>query len=420
MGAPLADVRVALLALTWLGPWADAGGSVQGQARFEKIAGSPAAGHKLLYEWDLFVSPDHGEMVGPYRRLGAPPGQPPRGDGYYRVDGLPAGSYSLYVSQPDFFASPRVVPGVAVRDGQVTVLAIDLDVDYSTYFRKADQWTDWQPDWYQTFTARGTAVRGVSFVLAGAGRYRGRKATVTVLADNGHDDVRKWTPIGRAADASIGADSDEWVRWPSGQVPLKPGRQYAVHIHVDGGMAVYKRDKDEVSYKAGRAHGPDGRPRDFDLNVTVFTDRRGQRVTHTRRSPGPGRFEGSLSGTVWGQTFVASGTSLAAADLFAASGQRRLVLTWRIRTGGPEGKPLGPAKRTEGAYFASNTRLVGVSYGPGQVKLVPGRTYCVEVGSAGGFTPYVLEPRNAYPDGRACRGRAPTDFDLAMTIVEYQ
>ena len=59
------------------------------------------------------------------------------------------------------FASPQVVPDVEIRNAQVTQLNVDLDVDYSTYYRDSGQWTDWGPwDWYQTFTAQGTSVRG--------------------------------------------------------------------------------------------------------------------------------------------------------------------------------------------------------------------------------------------------------------------
>lgn len=417
--ARLCAVAIAMIASA--GPLrAGARGAIVGQGRFERIAGNPAVGHKLLYEWNVFLSPRDGSTVGPCRRLGAPPGAAARGDGYFRFDGVPDGRYSLYLSQPDFFASPQVVPSVDVRAGSTATVPIDLDVDYSTYFRKSGQWTDWQTDWYQTFTARGTAVRGVSFVLAGAGRYKGRQAGVTILADNGDADVRRWQPIGRAADGKIGADSDEWVRWPSGAVPLAPGRQHAVWLHVDGGMAVYKRDKDASSYKGGKAHGPDGRPRGFDLNVTVFVDRGGQRVTHTRRSPGPGVFHGELSDAAWGQTFVAKGRGLAAADLFAASGERDLVVTWRIRKGGPEGPQVGPTKRTQGAYFAASTRLLGVSYSPGQIPLVPGSTYYLEVSTPGRLTPYVQEAWDAYGDGRAYRSGRPVAHDLAMTIVEYR
>ncbi|MHC4890061.1 MAG: carboxypeptidase-like regulatory domain-containing protein [Planctomycetota bacterium] len=391
---------IIIAALTTSGQFTHASGWITGQGRFEKITGVPSMGHQS-------------------RRLGAPPGQPPTGDGYYRIDNLPAGIYSVYVNQPDFFASPKVVPNVEILDGQETVVNVDLDLDYSTYFRDSGQWTDWQWDWYQTFLATGTSVRGVSWMMAGWGEYDGDVATIGILEDNGDPDVRNWTLLGSKTDNSISSDSDEWVRWPSGQIPLMPGKQYAVHINVTGGCAIYKRDKDGSSYPHGKAYDLNGNQQNYDLNVTVFVDRNNQSVTHTRLGPGPGLFDGGLSDIRWGQTFVATGTSLAAADLFAASGDENFDLTWRIRQGGPSGAQVGPTKTTQGAYFASSTDLVGVSYNPNDVMLVPGEIYCIEVSDTGNFTPYIQESENSYPDGAAFRNGVTTAHDLAMTIVEY-
>ena len=155
-------------------------------------------------------------------------------------------------------------------------------------------------------------------------------------------------------------------------------------------MAIYKRDKDGESYQGGQAYGPDGNPRDFDLNITVFTDR-DTMVTHTTRSPGPGHFDGALSETCWGQTFVATGTALAAADLFAAAAFDDITMDWVIRREGPGGDIIGGSKTTKGAYFASSTKLFGVSYGRGEIPLVPGETYFIEIRGSAAFTP--LRPR---------------------------
>jgi len=396
-------------------------GWITGQGRFEKIATNPSAGYVYLYEWDLFVCPSQPNQIGPSRRLGAPPGQPPRGDGYYRVDGLPAGRYCLYVNQPDFFACPKVVPDVTVPADSGVVVNIELDVDYSTYFQDTahSQWTDWQWTWYQTFRATGTSVRGVSWKMAGAGLYRNTWAEVAILEDNGDPDVRAWKLLGAKTNNALGADADNWVRWPSGQIPITPGKNYAVRIWVNGGCAIYKRDKDSASYPFGRAYDHNGSARNFDLNITVFVDRNNQMVTHTRLKPGPGAFVGSLHDTRWGQSFVAKSTALAAVDVFAASADENFYLIWKVRRGGPDGPQIGPTKITRGAYFASSTDLIGVGYNPDEVPLLAGQTYYIELSNPAGFTPYVQEPDNSYPDGAAFRAGHQTGYDLAMTIVEY-
>ncbi|MBW8042205.1 MAG: carboxypeptidase regulatory-like domain-containing protein [Planctomycetes bacterium] len=410
---------IIILALLIPGKYVQASGSITGQGRYEKIAGVPSMGYKYLYEWDLFLSPSDNSMVGPFRRLGAPPGQTPTGDGYYQIGNLPAGTYSVYVNQPDFFASPKMVPNVQIVDGQQTVVNVDLDVDYSTYFKDTggEQWTPWEWEWFQTFLATGTSVRGISWMMAGWNLYNGKYADISILEDNGEGDVRNWTLLGTKRENNIASDSDEWVRWPSGQILLTPGKQYAVKIWVLDGCAVYKRDKDGSSYPNGRAYDINGNPQTFDLNVTVFVDRNNQSVTHTRLNPGPGNFDGGLSDTRWGQTFVATGTSLLAADLFAASADGNFDLTWKIRQGGPNGAQIGPTKTTQGAYFASSTDLVGVSYNPNDVTLVPGQTYCIEVTDTMNFTPYTQG--NSYSDGTAYRNGTATGNDLAMTIMEY-
>src|SRR5689334_672889 len=90
-------------------------GTVTGHGRFLKIAGNPAMGYSELYESDLFLSPPNNSLLGPVRRLGAPPAPDPvTYDGFYRIDNMPAGNYSVYVNQPDFFISPKVVPNVNI------------------------------------------------------------------------------------------------------------------------------------------------------------------------------------------------------------------------------------------------------------------------------------------------------------------
>ncbi|MDG2122490.1 MAG: hypothetical protein P8J87_02250, partial [Verrucomicrobiales bacterium] len=315
-------------------------GTVTGFGRFEQIAGNSSGGYKQLFEWDLFLSPEGGGVwAGISRRLGAPPGEVARGDGFYRIDGVPAGTYTLYVNQPDFFASPKVVGGVTVVDGQTTNVNVELDVDYSTTFAEADEWTPWEPDAYQTFLATGSAVRGISWRHAGA--YEDADAEVSLLEDNGNADVRLWDVVATKTKQNIAGDTDEWVRFQSGEAPMVAGRQYAVRVQVDDGMAIYKRDKDGFSYANGNAFDGGGVAQDWDLNITVFVDRDGTSVTHTRTTSGAGEFDGALSAARWGQTFVASGTSLAAVDLFAASVPTGFPVTWQVFEGGPGGVPVG-------------------------------------------------------------------------------
>ncbi|MHC4744850.1 MAG: carboxypeptidase-like regulatory domain-containing protein, partial [Planctomycetota bacterium] len=393
-------------------------GSITGHGRFEKIAGNPAMGYKELYEWDLWLSPSNNSMMGPSRRLGAPPGQPPTGDGYYRIDNVPAGLYSIYVNQPDFFASPKLVPNVEVKNNQTTTVNVDLDVDYSTYFFPGT-WSEWRWDWYQTFKATGTSVRGVQWIMAGTGP----SGRVAILEDKGVGHVKDWPEVGHKNKDSLGANSDQWVRWNSGEIPLVPGQTYAVYIRVQDGCAIYKRDRDGNSYAHGRAyHRDSSSPMPYDLNITVFVDKNDQMVTHTMDASKDWDLPGHLADRRWGQSFVATGGGLAGVDVFINSGNDTdgMNITWKIMAVGRGASQIGPTKTTQRAYFTPHNHLMGVSYNSGEVPLIPGDTYIIELTDEQDFTPYVhRNPQNEYEDGRAYRNGVETNYDLCMTIMQY-
>src|SRR3954468_9830559 len=107
-------------------------GTVTGHGRFLNIAGNPAMGYSELFESDLWLTPPN-TSVGPAWRLGGTGGT--TFDGFYKIDGMPAGNYSIYVNQPDFFISPKVVPNVSIPASGTVTMNVDLDVDYSTRFK---------------------------------------------------------------------------------------------------------------------------------------------------------------------------------------------------------------------------------------------------------------------------------------------
>ncbi|HEY7118593.1 MAG TPA: carboxypeptidase-like regulatory domain-containing protein [Tepidisphaeraceae bacterium] len=403
--------------------WPALAGTISGNARFQKIAGNPGAGYAELYETDLFLSPPDNSLLGPSRRLGAPPGQPARGDGYYSIDSLPSGNYSILVDQPDFFVVPKVVRNVGVVSNQSRTLNIDLDVDYSTYITGDQQWTPWQWDWTQTFHATGTSVTGLSFRLAGT--TDGKPATISFREDNGDPNPEHWRLVATRQKNGVGSNTDNWLRFRSGEIPLTPGKNYAVQVHVDGGFAPYKRNKDSISYAQGRGYDENGNPTNYDLNYTVFVDKptTGTLVTINKRDNDPklGTLDPNGFATRWGQTFKAQGTSLAAADVFAAGGSTwDLPFTWTVRAGGPAGQLIGPTKHTAAAYFTPQVGLHGVSYNPGEVPLTPGQTYYIEFSNASGFNPYLMPAADAYPGGLAYQaGTARSANDLAMMLMEY-
>lgn len=408
---------------------AESVGRVEGHARFERIKGQPQAGYVELYESNLFFCPVKSPPVGPSRRLGAPPGKPPRHDGFYPIDDVPAGRYSMLISQPLFFIRPKVVQDVVVKEGQTLELNPELPLEFSTYFRDKDQWTGGDTAWYQTFTAVGTSVTGVSVTFAGAGA---AGMDVSILEDTGEKDVRRWKVLGTRRADKIGTNRDDWVRWRSGEIRLKPRRQYAVRVTGvggDGRIQPYKRDKDKDSYRGGRAFNSQGHAQEFDLNYTVFGDTDGTMVTLCKRTPGNDELKSGYFAPKWGQTFIAKGKGLAGVDVFAAGAQNQwnIDFAWRIREEGPQGRQIGPVKTTQAAFQASGCGLHGVSYNRGEVPLKAGRTYFVEFEAvhppeeSPGFNPYITgDPYEGhgwqFKDGRWLER---PDDDVTMTVMEY-
>jgi len=410
-----------------------ADGTVTGHGRFERIKGHPSAGYAELYECNLFLSPYSSPPIGPSCRLGAPPGVPPTHDGYY-ITTVPAGTYSILVNQPLFFVRPKVRPNVIVQNNQTTTADVELAIDYSTYFRDNNQWTWPDTYWYQTYTATGTSVTGVVFVVADSDS---TGAEVAILRDNGNPDVRYWQLVGSRSMSNPGAITDNWVRWRSGEIPTVPGTRYAVRIGVTGGdnkLQPFKRNHDANSYgpSKGRAYNSAGQPQDFDLNYIVFADNDGTRVTMNKRTGGVGNLQDGNFRDRWGHTFTAGGTGLAGVDVWAAGAEHKwnIDFTWTIRENGPTGRPIGPVKTTQAAYQAFGVGLHGASYNPGEVPLVAGRTYFIEFAALNpppespGFNPYVMD-YDSYGGGMPYRYEgnnvwtAMPGIDLSMTIVEY-
>ncbi len=399
-----------------------ADGSVTGYGRYPKLIDRPALGYLQMYEWNLFLSPLGGTIVGPSRRLGAPPGLPATHDGYYQIT-APAGTYSIYVNQPLFFGRPALIADCAVLSGTTTTQHIAPPMDFCCNF--TDTWAlPWGDAWYQTFVARGTSITGVSFRLAGT---NADEVEVSILAVDGAA-PSQWTTVSDAAARRTPAKSlaDNWVKWRSNLVPVTPGRAYAVKLRgTHGGdlkFSPFNRAKDAQSYPDGRAYDAAGTAQDYDLNVTVFSDSDGTVVSYIKTTSELGELIDNYYGTRWGQTFKAIGSSLAAVDVWAAGADSNwdLDFTFTVREGGPAGARIGPAKTTKAAYQAFGAGLHAVSYNPGEASLAPGRTYYIEFTNSTGFNPYIMRrTQDLYADGTGYQDGAVRNDDVSMTILEY-
>lgn len=431
---------VLLVALTFTAaPSIHAIGTVEGRAGVSCIKGQPHLGLIELYEWDAWLSPD-GVGENHVRRVGAMPGENITHDGRFSFH-VPSERYSLLVHQPEWWVRPKIVPDLQIEDGVHTTLTVEPPTDYSVGFGnnmgpwqgKGDPW-DWAVTWHQTFVALGTGITKVQFKFAGTQATRIVVSIHKVVADAS---VETWPRIGpERVIPEAGVAGDNWTGWLSGEVPTEPGQQYAVRLHEAGGenpMGLFvHRDAVSSGYEGGTAYR-DGVPQPYDLYLTVSSDSDGTLVAYGKRTASkPHGF--TEWGRTWGQSWRAVGKSLAAMDLFAASGSSdgtANITAWvRVREGSPTGPQVGPEKKAHTAWWGPGVGLFGVSYSPGEVPLQTGKTYYMEVEATyptalgvehPGFNPMAFHlPDDAYLHGQAYRdGQAVEGTDLEMTIVEW-
>lgn len=401
-----------------------AAGTINGTGRFERIKGRPG-NYIELYEWNLYLSPDAGFTLGERRRLGACQEYGAAcTPGYYQIESA-AGWYTILVTQPIFYARPTVVTDVQLVDGQTVTVNPDLNPDYSCYHIADGAWS-WSTIWYQTFIAKGTSITRVQFMLAG---YNASSIRVSVHRDNGSS-ITSWPQVGPAKSVGTGT-GDAWVGYRSGDVPTTPYERYAIKLTGEGGTAphdfgIRSRVEDGNGYAQGQAYDATGTPQNLDLLATVFSDNDGTVIPYIDMTPGNVEDLAGSAG-VWGQTFRATSVALAAADCYiAGSGTWDVDVVFRIRQNGPGGAQVGPTKTAQATYQATNTGIVGVSYAPGEVPLVPGSTYFIEMSPASGspaFAAYKFHSQadNGYPYGSAYKdGVLQSNVDLEMTIMEYK
>lgn len=410
-------------------------GRIDAHARIPRVMGHPDAGFVELYEWDLWAC-ESGPSEAYVRRAGAPPYRPTSHDGHCPLEMLP-GRYAVLLHQPEWFVRPAVARGIDLEAGR----AVDRDVmpglDYScatgTNIGIWDKpgvekpWA-WGRVFHQTFVARGTSITHAHYRLAGR-KSKAARISIRLVTDDSHPD--RWTAVGpERVDDDTGVLNDNWVAWRSGEVPTTPGQRYALCIEAlpdgdDVGLGVLvHRDVIGPGYDQGTAF-VDGQRQPYDLYATISSDSDGTVIPYMRvHDLKPGELAGW--GT-WAQTWVAKGRGLAAVDFLVAWPQDEkevVAAELRVREGGPNGKRVGVAKRTHAAWWAPGCGFLGAVWQPGEVRLEPRKTYCIEVvavpPSKGYSAGVVNHPANAYPDGTAFRNAKPVpDKDLEMTIVEY-
>ena len=396
--------------------------TVSGHCRNEKVLGRPGA-YLPLYEWNVYLSRDGHNAATQSFRVGLPP-QP---DQSFFTFNVAPGTYSLLLDEPVFWGRPTVVPNIVVGPGQTIQLDVSHPADYGCAFgSNSGEWgqnpfTASAREWYQTFIATGTAITGVNFKLH---QSNATQMQVTLHADNGGP-ITAWPQVGVARTRDLlPGPGDQWLRYRSNEIPTAPGHRYAMKFTGGGAgdptFSIFRRWDAGQGFAGGQAFTADGTPQNFDLYGNVFCDKDGTVTSYCAVMYDLAALTTGTSNC--GQTVVAMGESLAAANLlFAASPTWDITATMRIRQGGPGGAIIGPAKTAKAASLAANSGFLAAVWNPGEVPLTPGQTYYIEVDRPGGYNPAKFtHGGNSYLGGQAFIGGNPqSGVDFHMQVVEY-
>lgn len=380
--------------------------------------------------------------------------------GWYRLIG-PSGRYSMALGCPGRFMRPIVLNNVYTQSNDVVNINLSPSYDYAVF---ADSAWDTKPAkaYYQVFSAKGTSITDVGFKLIDDGVDGIGPGAQNVLISihrkgSSNETPDKWKQVGPAMpvlNVDCGGPKNYFYSagWNSGEVPTVPGETYAVCIQPEsktGKFQTYWRQRDDKGSGCFRI-GEDGSKgyTGCDMWLAVSSDSDGLVIPYNKRVHK--EFVGETHfAKKWSQTYVAQGRSLASVMLYAATsgiqpGLTRQRIAVRVREGGPKGPVVGIEKIAIGSgNFTGDASwgVWGAVFAPGEVKLVPGKTYAVEFESMEnleslhgyvnikgmksddkpGFHPYPKVAPDTYKQGRAyLNGDQAMDYDLDMEVIEYQ
>src|SRR5690606_8103766 len=145
-------------------------------------------------------------------------------------------------------------------------------------------------------------------------------------------------------------------------------QRYALKLTGNAGVpnnefASCRRIEDGLGYAQGQAFNANGQPQNFDLYAVILSHNDGTVIPYCTLNHDSGDLAGWAG--VWAQQIKAKGNGLAGATLYFAGGDSwEKDITFKVRTGGPDGTQVGPSKTGRSAYQAGSNGHVAVSWDP--------------------------------------------------------
>lgn len=386
--------------------------------------------------------------------------------GWWKFEGDP-GLFSILAVFPDQYLRPAVWSPLPVLAGErMHGYPLKAAMDFGRFEDK-----EWDPKpasaYYQVFKTNRKSVTNVSFKMAhdgvdgdGPGKQDIVVAVLEVGSDQSNPDT--WRQIGpeRVIENIDGGPDKHPVytaAWNSGETPLTPGNLYAVRLATrqEGqSFQVFWSNEltnasavQDVAWRiSNAANGWERTSRR--LWMSVDGDGAGLLIPYNKIS---GKAYGELGGFAqsWSQHFIAQGSSLAGAVLYAAVGgtqppiyrQKTLV---SVHEGSPKGPIIGVQKIAVGVgnYTGdASWGAFGAAFAPGETPLKTGIDYWIRwqtletdftignyVNSKGirssgtrGFNPYIQSAavQSSNLHGSVKNDQIPMSQNLDAIIITY-
>ena len=348
--------------------------------------------------------------------------------------GWPMGTYGLLAFAFDGIPalSMRTNLNLPAGAGVIEVGEFKTPAHYSVMYNQG--FTEWGSspwvvgtDFYQTFIATHPHVTRIATRLAGKGGDHDPLNLLFAVYETNDGPPSTWQQISPTRGYFIDGNVDPiihifWVAFKSSEVTLNVGQRYAVRIWREPNsaapdFALVARTDGGTGYANGHLYAGNTPLPNLDAFAYISGGAPGTIVNHT---PVLNFQLPQLIGSSGrhGQTFRASGTSLAAVNIVYATGQQTpdpLQFVFQCYST-VNGTPIGPSKTCYGVpgFFQGRAAAMWL---PGEVPLTPNQFYYIEWTSPGSNTWVMTEdvPGNAFVN----RVSVP-DKDLAMSIAEYE
>lgn len=331
-------------------------------------------------------------------------------DGIFYHPNLPAGTYSHGFSEKDHYEA------LYFKGLNVPAIGNTWDIRQfkpATFCFGSEWFYSWHSWYAQSFRATGENVISVGLRTAGAD---GSDIAVAIL-----DGDNPYAPqIGPTRTLGVSSTNGQCAYWSAGEVPTIPGRIYTVKLTVATGGSFSPwhqtvREQMRVENPDGRCWA-DGTEIDEPLELCVNQDDKGYVNTMCCARSNAGI--GVPAGSYVGQTFTAKGSSVLMVTWLCGSNALWAVSVHDgVDAYGNPGAQIGPTKYVFGVAW--DGRAI-VTFSPGEVPTVPGRTYFVKLrlNAGASFVIYNAKHGDEYSGGRAYVGTTPQNFDFSLGIYE--